>query len=104
MDRETRRSHALTRFSRYSELSAEEYGRLLYLRNPDKYMRLCIAMGFYPSDEECEDLCANLFREVFKQVGKCTYHHIEVEFGTWTVFQTKSKPLFRITYARRPKR
>jgi len=103
MDRELRRVKQILSSSKYSELSAAEYGRLLYLQNSDKYMNLCISHGFFPSDEECEDLCSTLLRETFKSIGRCIYKNIEVEIGTYIAIDSR-KTLFRIVYARRPKK
>jgi hypothetical protein len=93
-----RRAKFIAKTKLHSLLDAEQYGRLLYLKNKDYYNRIFISYGLFPSDEDAEVICGNLFREVWKNIGKCIYHDVEVRVGKNSRL---GKQLFTIQYAKR---
>lgn len=93
-----RRSKLIAKTKLHSLLDAEQYGRLLYLKNKDYYNRILISYGLFPSDEDAEIICGNLFREVWKNIGKCIYHDIEIRVGKNSRLRNQ---LFTIKYAKR---
>lgn len=78
------------------ELDAQRYARRLFLLNKEKYQRVALSKGFCMTDEELEQLCADIFREFWKSVGKCVYWEVEVAFP-----YNKKHILFYLTYCRR---
>jgi len=100
-DSKIRRARFIAKTKLHAILDAEQYGRLLYLKNKDYYNRLFISYGLFPSDEDAEVICSNLFREVWKNIGKCIYHDVEVRVGKNSRL---SNQLFTIKYAKRDSR
>jgi hypothetical protein len=85
----------------HATLDAEQYGKLLYLKNKDYIDRLLISYGLFPNDMETEKLCGDLFKNLWKSIGKCIRHDIEVRVGKNSRL---GKQLFTIKYAKRDSR
>jgi hypothetical protein len=85
----------------HGELSAAKFGRLLYLRDPDKYDRLFIAHGLYPSREDAEHYIGRLMADLFKSIGICIKNDVEIKIGKGKL---RTKPLFTIKYGERERK
>jgi len=82
----------------HATLDAEQYGKLLYLKNKDYIDRLLISYGLFPNDMEAEKLCGDLFKNLWKSIGRCIRHDVEVRVGKNSRLGNQ---LFTIVYAKR---
>jgi hypothetical protein len=99
LDSESRR-RKLTAVTKHNLLDPEKYGRLLYLKHKDTIDRMFISHGFFPTEEEAEKFCADLFSQTWKSIGRAIKFDIEVRVGDTSKLKNQ---LFTIKYARRDK-
>lgn len=98
-DSDSRRKK-LVSVTRHNLLDPDKFGRLLYLKHKDIIDRLFIRHGFFPTQEEAEKFCADLFSQTWKSIGRAIKYDIEVRVGDTTKLKDQ---LFTIKYARRDK-
>ena len=64
--------------TKHTEMDVKKYTSAIFFKHKESIERFFFSYGMMPSEKEMEDVCKIFMHDVFRSIGHCIRHNVEV--------------------------